>query len=770
MHSTIQRRFYVAATLLAALLAAQPAFSVATITVVNNDGAGEGFNDPAAFTPTGGNPATTLGEARLIAFQYAAFIWGSCLTSGVEIQVGAEMNSLGGSATSAVLGRAGTTTVHRDFLNAPVANTYYPQALANSLHGFDLDPVRPDIFAEFNSDVDGAVVLGTTTWYYGLDANAPAGTIDFVSVVLHEIGHGLGFQTYVDLTTGARFMGRNDTYMLNLENHGAAPSGWSAMTDGQRQAAAINDPNLHWTGPSVLAGAAALPLTGGFPGGHVQMHAPNPLQGGSSVSHFSTAAFPDQLMEPSYTGANHLVGLALQLMEDIGWQLQPKNGTDIVFIMDVTGSTGSLLPDWVIQIPNIAAAWKAFDPNARFALASHVDFPFSPHGVAGEWAYRVESTFSPNVADLTTALGMLTQEYGANGAESQYEAIWQVLTGSGRDLIPPVNYTGPGEIPPVSLGQLYPMAIYHFTFPESFHDRDVEPDYPFAGSSPVAGRTDVMNQIAITSSANMFFGLTFIGDPLVESTDPQYTAPYWPPGTPQNSVKVLTEGPLAELAALSGGEVYNVGNNDLTLLQEAIEESIDRFSESPQAGDADGDGHPNASDNCSLVANPDQADGDGDGVGDACDNCVAGFNPDQADGDGDGTGDVCEGLPCTPGATTLCIDVSPGDQRFQVTVFFDTVQAGGIMGDALATPLAPLGITKGGIFAFRDPANPEILVKVLDGCAINDFFWVFFAATTNVGFDITVTDTTTGATKVYTNPDLMAAETITDTNAFTTCP
>ena len=54
----------------------QTANSAAIIKVVNLDGVGEGFNDPTPFTPVGGNPAVTLGDARLLAFQHAAFLWG----------------------------------------------------------------------------------------------------------------------------------------------------------------------------------------------------------------------------------------------------------------------------------------------------------------------------------------------------------------------------------------------------------------------------------------------------------------------------------------------------------------------------------------------------------------------------------------------------------------------------------------------------------------------------------------------------------------------
>lgn len=51
----------------------------ATITIVNNDGPGEGFNDPTPVTPVGGNTGTTRGQQRLIAFQYAANLWSATL-------------------------------------------------------------------------------------------------------------------------------------------------------------------------------------------------------------------------------------------------------------------------------------------------------------------------------------------------------------------------------------------------------------------------------------------------------------------------------------------------------------------------------------------------------------------------------------------------------------------------------------------------------------------------------------------------------------------
>src|SRR5690606_25383595 len=92
-----------------------------------------------------------------------------------------------------------------------------------------------------------------------------------------------------------------------------------AMTNGQRSTANTATGDLHWTGTSVVASAASL-ASGREPiSGHVKMYAPYPIEGGSSVSHFSDALFPHVMMEPFYAGAQHDAGLGLHLMFDIGW-------------------------------------------------------------------------------------------------------------------------------------------------------------------------------------------------------------------------------------------------------------------------------------------------------------------------------------------------------------------------------------------------------------------------------------------------------------------
>ena len=84
----------------------------ATIVINNINAPGVGFNDPTPAAPVGGNAGTTLGQQRLIAFTHAANIWGSTLDSAVPITINAHFTPLTCTATGAVLGSAGATSVY----------------------------------------------------------------------------------------------------------------------------------------------------------------------------------------------------------------------------------------------------------------------------------------------------------------------------------------------------------------------------------------------------------------------------------------------------------------------------------------------------------------------------------------------------------------------------------------------------------------------------------------------------------------------------------
>lgn len=117
--------------------------------------------------------------------------------------------------------------------------------------------------------------------------------------------------------------------------------------------------------------------------------------------------------------------------------------------------------------------------------------------------------------------------------------------------------------------------------------------------------------------------------------------------------------------------------------------------------------------------------------------------------------------PCVAGPTTQCIG-----NRFKVEIGWRTSTASG-QGQTVPLPSAP----SSGLFYFFGPDNIEMLIKVLNACvAPFNHYWVFFAATTNVEFTTTVTDTQSGKVRVYFNPLNTSAAPVQDVNAFATCP
>jgi hypothetical protein len=98
-----------------------------------------------------------------------------------------------------------------------------------------------------------------------------------------------------------------------------------------------------------------------------------------------------------------------------------------------------------------------------------------------------------------------------------------------------------------------------------------------------------------------------------------------------------------------------------------------------------------------------------------------------------------------------------------VTASFDA--DGGNSGAAHAIQLTP----DTGYLWFFGSSNVEAVVKVLDGCGLGGHYWVFAGGLTDVSVVLTVTDTQTGQSKTYTNPQGKAFQPIQDTSAFATC-
>jgi len=271
-------RLLVFAFLVVALSAGVVSAGPAQLVIVNINAPGVGFNDPTPAAPVGGNTGTTLGEQRLIAFQYAASIWSARLDSSVPIRIRAQFTPLG----AGVLGSAGPVQVFRDFPNAPLAGTWYHVALANKLAGVDLSPASDDINANFSTNFN---------FYLGLDNNHGPQN-DLVAVLLHEFAHGLGFSQVANVTTGALLQGLPDHYNTRLLDT-ALGLHWPQMTNAQRVASATRFGRVVWDGAGVTAGVPSV-LAFGSP--TVQVNTPASIAGSYQ---FGSAAFGRPIGNPS---------------------------------------------------------------------------------------------------------------------------------------------------------------------------------------------------------------------------------------------------------------------------------------------------------------------------------------------------------------------------------------------------------------------------------------------------------------------------------------
>jgi hypothetical protein len=114
-------------------------------------------------------------------------------------------------------------------------------------------------------------------------------------------------------------------------------------------------------------------------------------------------------------------------------------------------------------------------------------------------------------------------------------------------------------------------------------------------------------------------------------------------------------------------------------------------------------------------------------------------------------------------ATTLCLQ-----DRFAIRAFWRTSPAGNPPdGNAMTVPVSNPG---SGLFWFFSSSNWEIMIKAINGCGLNDRYWIFSAATTNVFYRVEVLDVRGAEQKIYFNYPGPPAPAVTDTEAFATCP
>ena len=266
----------------------------------------------------------TLGEARRNAFERVLCVFENTLRGDFPIRVSARFGSFT-SDTPTIVTLAAAAPCHVAVIpQTGETGLLYPSALARAVFGEDR--IRGicddyDIRVTFNARAN--------TFHYG--QSATRGTVDFTSVAMHEIFHGLGFLEHIesdgsllsDVVSGRRITLTSVwDRMMYSEADGDRLVG---LTDAQRRAAITSGDGLLWDGAAGRR-AATRKSAGVSPDGRPRLYAPSVYESSSSVSHLDLSIRPDDLLEPFYNNSGDMT-LALAMLEDMGWNVNAAAGT-----------------------------------------------------------------------------------------------------------------------------------------------------------------------------------------------------------------------------------------------------------------------------------------------------------------------------------------------------------------------------------------------------------------------------------------------------------
>jgi len=246
------------------------------------------------------------------AFEYAVQIWETIIESPVPIHIQANWRS----KSRNVLGSCGPDD-YKLVEGALYENRYYPISAAEKMLKTEINGEGvPDMTAEFNKDIN---------WYFGLDGNTPDSLYDFVTVVLHEIGHGLGITGFFFESGGTAAYGLIDLGEATAFDHLVIKNNGDQLVDpllfenpSNDLFSALTSNNLFANSPVAIADAGPF---------KPKLYAPSEWNGGSSIYHLNDASYPHGNENSLMT---HAIGkgeavhdpgpITTSIMADIGWK------------------------------------------------------------------------------------------------------------------------------------------------------------------------------------------------------------------------------------------------------------------------------------------------------------------------------------------------------------------------------------------------------------------------------------------------------------------
>lgn len=317
-----------------------------------------------------GFPADVNGIGPHASFQAAVDIWESLITSSVPIRIEARWTAL----SAGVLGSANYTSAYANFEGAQKLNVFYPVAIAEKITGREMNDGAPDLFANFSSSVD---------WH--LDPNTePFGKYDLKTVVMHEIGHGLGFSgTFTVSGTQGRFGLSTTTIPIAYDvpiRNGANANLIETFTSPSANL------RTQLTGQSLFFTSSTVPSA--------KLYAPLTFDGGSSISHVDESTYNgsiNALMTPQIGMSERIEnpGISLSMLKDLGW-----SHTKIIHVplTAVESTTGPYTIKAVIQADVAGYASNSVKLNYTLNGTTFTTVDMTTTGVTNEFSTTIPST------------------------------------------------------------------------------------------------------------------------------------------------------------------------------------------------------------------------------------------------------------------------------------------------------------------------------------------------------------------------------------------
>lgn len=258
------------------------------------------------------------------AFQFAVNIWQNLVYSPVKIRVRATLKTLGKD----VLGSCSPSDYFKNFNSTQIWNCYYPVALVEKMTGEDVN-------SKESFDIDASFNKSNPSWYFGTDGKCPADKYDFVSTVLHELTHGLGYSGFFFTSQGRGGYGNADNYPAIFDEFVQNKTGARLVNTSLFQnpsVALYQGLTSGWLEFNTKLAETKLP----------RLYAPSTFDGGSSIYHLDDATYvtgdPNSLMTP-FTGKGEAIHdpgpHSLAMMYDMGWKtvsIKHQNLKDVEFI------------------------------------------------------------------------------------------------------------------------------------------------------------------------------------------------------------------------------------------------------------------------------------------------------------------------------------------------------------------------------------------------------------------------------------------------------